>query len=158
MLFAVTFAAVAVTAAQDIFEIVTPATTRAALREIELSQYTEFGDAAAELLSVQLIRGYTVSGSGGTAFTPLSLLNHAGKRAAVVTAEINNTTVANTGTAEVLRASSFNVASGWWYRPPADERIILEVSSRLVVRITAPADSVTMNGTLIFEELGRIPS
>jgi hypothetical protein len=31
-------------------------------------------------------------------------------------------------------------------------------AQKLVVRITAPADSLTMNGTLVFEEVGQFPA
>ena len=157
-LFAVTFSAVAVSAAQDLFELVAAASSKLVLREVRLGQYSDFGDAAAELLSVLIIRNYTTSGSGGSAFTPLPFNGISGARVAVTTAEINNTTVATAGTPETMVADSFNIATGWLYRPPADERIILEPSKRLVVRVTVPADALTMNGTLIFEEIGKIPS
>ena len=47
-----------------------------------------------------------------------------------------------------------NVAPGWRYVPVPDKRFVLETEQRLVVRITAPADEVTLNGTLVFEEIG----
>jgi hypothetical protein len=33
-------------------------------------------------------------------------------------------------------------------------RIVLERDQRLVVRISAPADEITLNGSLVFEEVG----
>jgi hypothetical protein len=72
--------------------------------------------------------------------------------------EINNTTVANTGTPKVLIADAWNIQAPYLWQAPEDPdhpgNIILEQSGRLVVRITAPADSITMNGTLIWEEIG----
>jgi len=153
-IYVATFAAVAVTAAQDVFEIVAPANSRVAIREIRLGQYSDPGDAQAEMLSVQIIRGYTVSGSGGSTATPVNVAGHSGALASTVTVEINNTTVANTGTGVVLCADSFNVMGGWRFYPVPEERPIITNSARLVVRITAPADSLTMNGTIVFEELG----
>lgn len=150
---------VAVAAAQDVFEITAPATASVLIHDIKLGQYTDFGDAAAEILSVQVIRGFTVSGSVGTAATPANLQSWAAAATAVV--EINNTTVANTGTGVVLISDTFNIAAGWSLRdvlslPNSDGRpkqgIWLDAGERLVVRITAPADSITMNGTLVFEE------
>jgi len=154
MIFTATFAAVAVSAAQDLWEIVAPSTTPVALREIRLGQYTDFGDAAAELLSIQIIRGYTTSGAAGAAVTPVNL--RPWSRIAAATVERNNTTVAQDGTGAVLLADTFNVASGWWYRPPAEEFIFLNPSQRLVVRMTAPADEITMTSTIVFEENPRV--
>jgi hypothetical protein len=73
--------------------------------------------------------------------------------------EINNTTVANTGTPDELISDTMNIAAGWWWEAPRDrdgrvQGIQVKPSQRLVVRITAPADALTMNGTLVFEELG----
>jgi hypothetical protein len=150
MIYTATFAAVAVSAAQDLWELVAPANTKVALREIRLGQYTDFGDAAAELLSIQIIRGYTTTGSGGAAATPASLAPWTVAATSVVAR--NNTTVAQDGTGLVMLADTFNIASGWWYRPPAQEFILLQASQRLVVRMTAPADSITMSSTIVFEE------
>lgn len=156
-IFVATFAAVAVTAAQDVFEIVAPASSRLLIREIRLGQYSDPGDAQAEMLSVQIIRGYTTSGSGGGSVTPVNLSPVSGAAAATATVERNNTTVAADGTGAVLLADTFNVMGGWRYYPVPEERIEVGVSQRLVVRITAPADSLTMNGTLVYEEIGKVP-
>lgn len=142
-------AAVAVTAAQDVFEIVAPTTHIIDLREVRISQYSDAGDAAAELLSVQILRGYTTSGSGGS--TP-TLYSPQGAGSPAGTYEANNTTVAQTGGGKIALADSFNIAAGWWYRPPADERIQVQPGERVVVRITAPADSLTVNASLVVEE------
>lgn len=161
--FTATFSAIAVTAAQDVFELVAPANARVRVRKIFIGQYSDAGDAAAEMLSVQVIRDYTVAGSGGAAVTPANL--QPWSRAAGASVARNNTTVANTGTPLVLIAETFNVQAGWLWAPSPpdprhrpsydDEYIYLEAGSRLVVRITAPVDSITMNGTLVFEEISK---
>lgn len=155
VIFSASFSAVAVSAAQDLFELVAPnASGYVTLREIRIGQYSDAGDSEAELLSIQLIRGYTTSGSGGASVTPVNL--RPWSRAATATVERNNTTVAQDGTGSIIIADAFNVQGGWWYRPPQDERIYLKgtvaAQARLVCRITVPADAVTMNGTMIFEE------
>jgi len=150
MIFSATFAGVAVTAAQDVWELVAPATTKVRLRELRVAQYSDAGDAEAELISIQVIRGNTTTGTGGTTVTPVNLRSWS--RAATATVKRNNTTVAANGTAAVLIADTFNVASGFWYRPPVEEMIYLDNGERLVVRITAPADALTTSSTLIFEE------
>jgi hypothetical protein len=159
--FTATFSAVAVTAAQDIFSILAPATCRVRIRDIKLMQYSDFGDAQAEILSVLLIYGNTVAGSVGTAVTPNNL--HPWTSAvATATVRANDTTPASGGTPLTLVADGWNVASGWSLRDSlrlSDDRINLptegiwiERGGRLCVRITAPADSLTCNGTLVFEE------
>lgn len=150
------FSAVAVTAAQDVFEITATGASlqdsRVKIREIRIGQYSDFGDAQAEILSVTVIRGFTTTGSGGSTITPVadSSLRHA----ADSTVKANNTTVAVNGTGVTLIADTMNVAAGWVWQAATDMRdvICLAGAERLVVRITAPADSLTMNGTIVFEE------
>lgn len=155
-IYVATCAAVAVTAAQDVFELVTHATSRVRIKEIRLGQYTDFGDAAAEMLSVLVIRGNATSGSGGSTATPVNLSPLSGALAAVTVVEINNTTVASTGSPVTLVADAWNIQRGWLWRARCkEEEIEVGVSSRLVVRITAPADSITLNGTIVFEETGK---
>ena len=149
-----TFSAVAVTLAQDLFEITAPTASPVEIREITIGQYSDFADAQAELISIQLIRGYTVSGSGGSTLTPATRTGFTSATAAASVVKANNTTVANTGTASILVADSFNVAAGWVYRPLRREGIVIRPGIRLVCRITAPVDAITMNGTIVFDELG----
>ena len=150
-IFSATISATAVTAAQDVFSILAPDNKRVKIREVVLSQYTDFGDAAAEIISVLVVRGYTTVGSGGSAITPLNF-DPTGRSASAIVRK-NDTTVAQDGTAAILRATSWNIQSEWLYIPDQSERAILMPNQRLVVRITAPADSITLNATLVFEEL-----
>jgi hypothetical protein len=151
--FSATFNAVNVTAAQDVFEIAAPADSMVLIREIVLGQYSDAGDAQDELLSILLIRGHTTTGSGGSTPTPVNFYPRS--RAALSTVKCNDTGVAANGTTATLVADAFNVRAGWVHRPP-DRRgcIVLDKGQRLVARITAPVDALTMNGTLIFEEVG----
>lgn len=150
-----TFTAVAVTAAQDAFEITADTTTRVKIREVMLGQYSDAGDAQAELLSVLFIRGNTVTGSGGSTVTPANISGHTGALSAVSVVKANNTTVATSGTTKTLRAEAWNVQTPYIYAPEEDEYLILEAGQRLCIRLTAPADSLTMNGTMTFEEYGQ---
>lgn len=152
--YALTFdhAASPATAAFDAFEIVAPADATVMIHSVYLGQITDMGDAAAESVAVQFIKGYTTSGSvGGTAVTnPLETQYPA----AGSTTEVMNTTVANTGTAVVLHQDTWNIQLPYQYRPTPEERLILSPSQRLVVRVGSHADAFTIGGTLIFEELG----
>ena len=147
------FENVAVTAAQDFFELSPADDKPIAIHAAFLSQATETGDAAEEMLRVEIIRGYTSSGSGGSSATPAPL--NPNDAAAGCAAEVNNTTVANTGTAVILHAESFNERVGWAFIPTPEMRpMASQANTTIVVRLLgAPADSVTMSGTLYFEEL-----
>lgn len=149
--YSVVFSAVAVTAAQDIFEI-TPADDKPVnILGLFIGQSSDAADAQDEMLQVSIIRGFTASGSGGSAATPAPLDNI--DTAAGFTAEVNNTTVANTGTSATLHTDTFNVRAGYqiWFPPECYPRAT-QANTTLVVRITAPADSLTMSGTLYVQE------
>lgn len=150
-MYSVIFSAVAVSAAQDLFEI-TPADDKpVSIVGLEIGQSSDAGDAADELLQISIIRGFTASGSGGSAPTP-GVLDPI-DTAAGFTAEVNNTTPANTGSSVTLMTTTFNVRAGylnWW--PPECRPQASQANTTIVVRITAPADAVTMSGTLYVME------
>jgi hypothetical protein len=154
-IYTVNFAAVSLAAAQDLFEI-TPADDKPIeIVGLFLSQtgVADVGDAAEEMLRVQIIRGYTSSGSGGSAPTPVPVKRN--DVAAGFTAEVNNTTVATTGTAVIIHADAFNVRAGyanWW--PDGTEPSAAQGDTTIVVRlVAAPADAITVSGTLYVREL-----
>jgi hypothetical protein len=149
-----TFSAVAVTDDQDCFEIIPADDKSVIIHACYLSQSTDVGDAAEEMVAVNIIRGFTAGGSGGSAFTPLPLA--ASGQAAGFACEINNTTIATTGTSQIMHAEAFNIRAGWNYIPTPETRIAAsQANTSLVVRILAnPADSLTMYGALYVEELG----
>jgi hypothetical protein len=142
------------TAAQDLFEI-SPADDKPVyLCGLTLDNVgADVGDAAEELIRINIIRGFTTSGSGGSAPTPQPL-NSTIDAAAGFTAEVNNTTVANTGTTGHL------MALGWNIRVPLREFWPQELwpgasqaNTTIVVRSASTlADAVTMSGTLFCAE------
>ena len=150
-IYSVVFSAVAVSAAQDLFEI-TPADDKPIeIVGLELGQTSDSGDADDELLQISIIRGFTASGSGGSTPTPAPL--DPIDTAAGFTSEVNNTTVANTGTSVTLWTTTWNVRAGyinWW--PPEARPAASQANTTIVVRTTAPADALTMSGTLYVRE------
>ena len=161
--FSAAFSAVAITAAQDLFEIVAPANSRVRLLEIDIGQYSDFGDAQAEILSIAVHRGHTVSGSGGSTITPANLNPYGAGAGSTV--EANNTTVATTSGA-LLWATGWHIQAGFLWSPVEHaprgviafrRHIVIKPSQRLVIRITAPNDSLTTNGSILFEEIGKSP-
>ncbi|GAA4226115.1 hypothetical protein GCM10022254_10040 [Actinomadura meridiana] len=153
MMYTAQFSGVAVSAQQDLFEVVAPSDAVVILHQLVVSQTTETGDAQEEGLLIQLKRGATTSGSSGASVTPVPL--QAGFTAAGSTVEANNTTKASSGTIVTLHSEAWNVRAPFVWLPPPEARIVVSPSARLTVELgTTPNDSITMAGTLVFEELG----
>jgi|CXWL01.1.fsa_nt_gi hypothetical protein len=153
-LYVAVFRAVAVTAVQDFFEISPAANKPCRIVRLKLSQYSDAGDAADELLSYSIFRvpATATSGSGGS--TPaISPVDSTGQAAGCVV-EANNTTVATTsGTLVELLADTFNIRTGLDLPIEPEIRPQAVNATLLVVRLNAaPADSLTMNGCAWIEE------
>ena len=164
--FTATGSALAVSAAaHDMFWLKASSVNSIAIRRIHLGQYSDPGDAEAEMLSVQAIRGYTTSPSGGAACTPRAADTRRPAFGAEGTGEecrVNDTTVATTGTPHILAAEAFNVMGGWYWRVPDGDHLLPRKLSRAIwiapgetfaLRITAPADALTMNVSVDFDEM-----
>lgn len=148
------FENVAVTAAQDFFEL-GPATNKPiAIHGYGLHQTSDTGDAAEEILRISLVRGHTTSGSGGSTMTPVPLASSADTASGDTTIEINNTTIASTA-GSTLYVHGMNVRAGLevWF-PPEARPVASAADTTIVLRLlAAPADSLTMGGWIVFEEL-----
>lgn len=153
-IYTIEFEGTAVTAQVDFFEL-TPADDKPIeIVGLFLSQSSDTGDAASEILRYRVIRGHTTSGSGGSAPTPRPL--NRSDAAAGFTAETLNTTIASAGTTHNLHSGCFNIAVGenLWL-PEGCEWEASQADTTLVVRLmAAPADSLTMSGTLYVREQG----
>lgn len=140
------------TASDAVFYVVAPADSRVRIREIRLGQYTDFGDAAAEILNIRLLRSSSsLATAGGTALGPLNVKPWARAAGAIVT---SGPTAQATAGSECVVADTMNIAAGWWYYPPDCEKISVEAGGSFAVWVTDPADSLTLNGTIVFEETG----
>lgn len=158
-MYVVQFSAVAVTAAQDLFELKATAAKGLILHECKITQDSDAGDAQSEQLRFTLKRaaGTYTSGSGGSA--PAFEKVHSGDAAAAVTAEANNTTraAAGTGTLTTLFPDGENIHNGWHHQPTPECRFDALAGTSpeaLIVGLeSVPADSLTMNGYAIVEEV-----
>lgn len=154
-MYAAVFEDVAVTAAQDFFEI-DPATDKPVIiHGFGLYQSTDLADAAEEILRISIVRGHSTSGSGGSTFTPTPLGSSADTAAGDTTVEINNTTIASTAGVTVY-VHYFNIRAGieMWY-PPEARPAASAANTTIVLRLlAAPTDSLTMGGFIVFEEMG----
>jgi len=150
-MYACPFDAVSVSAAQDFWEV-PPADDKpvyiAGIWLDNVGGTADAADAQEELLRLAIYRGFTTSGSGGSTVTPVPA-NSSIDTAAGATVEINNTTVATT-------SGTLLAAMGWNVRVPFREWFPQEfwvgasqTNTTLLVRlVTAPADAVSMSGTL----------
>ena len=151
-LYTAQFSAVAVSAAQDLFEIVAPSDAIVKIHNIRLGQTSDVGDASEEILLIKLNSGATTSGSGGGSYTPVPI--ELGDAAFGGTCEINNTTQAADGTIVTHHAWPWNVRGPFEIIFEPETRPVLSPSRRCVLTIPAPADALTMMGTITFEEIG----
>lgn len=154
-IYTVCFENVSVAAAQDFFEISPADDKPVALLGLTLDNVggtADAGDAQEELVRLLIRRGHTVSGAGGSAPTPATVRSNTA--AAGFAAEVNNTTIANTGTTVDL------MALGWNVRVPLREFWPEELcpsatqgNTTIVVRLlSTPADPILMSGTLYVAE------
>lgn len=151
------FKEIAVTAAQDLFEIACPTDAITVIHEWEVSQKTEVKDAEEEMLTLTTNRGVgtVTSGSGGASVTPQQISD--GDTAYGGTVERNNTTImaVGTGTLEELEVYEWNVRIPLRQVYTPETRPIISPGNRWTLELeTAPADSVTISGRIIFEEVG----
>lgn len=140
-------------AAFDAWELAAAANKPCKIKRIVIGQTSDVGDAAEEVLTASVIRGHTTSGSGGSSVTPQPLDDV--DAAAGLVAEVMNTTIASAGSAETQHIISWNIRVGLDHVfPPGSEPKVHVVTSndRTVVRISAPADAVTIAGYLEVEE------
>lgn len=146
-------AATAVTAQIDVFEIQPADDKPVCIHGIRIWQTTDLGDAQEEIIGVQVLRGYTTSGSGGG--TPTKDPHSPNDTTAGFTAECRNTTLATTTTAKVVFGDAWNVRVPYAYDfLPEDRPIASQADTTIVVRLmAAPADSLTMFASMTVEEL-----
>lgn len=152
------FKAVAITAAQDLFEVKSSATALTIVHGFSLFQTTDLGDAAEEVLRLTTNRGSgtVTSGSGGS--TATMNVKVRGQTAWGGTVEVNNTTVLAVGTGTLLNDIEH---LGWNIRipmfhlwTPEQRPIILPGEYWTLELEAAPADSVTVSGTIYLEQIG----
>lgn len=142
------------TAQVDLLEATAHATRPLTMVELHLSQSTEVGDAQEEQLVIQFKSGQTTSGSGGNSVTPLPNDAPSGLAAGFV-AETHNTTKASGGTIVTHGQWAWNVRGPLDLNETDLGQVILASARRMTVELaTTPADSVTIGGYAVFQEVG----
>ena len=149
------FNAVAATVQVDFFELIGTASKILEVHEVRLSQHTDYGDAAEEIVQVLVRRGVgSTTGTGGTqAAVPTKL--ETGLPTAGFTFDYMNTTKMTAGTRDILLSTAWNIRGEFLYLPTPECRIILAPSERFTVELaTTPIDSITFNGSMVVAEIG----
>lgn len=162
--YSIPIVATAVSAAIDLYEVTAGTGKPFRLVELVIGQSSDYGDAQAEGLAVQIKRASTgfTSGSGGSSATPVP--HRSGSNAFSGVAETCNTTqaIAGGGTLTTLRAEAFNVQGGYQYLQPEpeddqgnDERMayLFAPGETCIVSMTLPADAITVSATAVIEEV-----
>lgn len=148
-IYSASFTEVAVSAQQDLFQIEANSVP-AIIHAVFLSQTSDLGDAASEGLSI-LIRRVTDAVTNDIAEVTLD----GGDAAANADLAVNETTELVTG-ATTIHSEAWNILTPFVYLPPPELRPIVQIGNVITVNLnTTPADSITMSGTLYFEELGN---
>lgn len=151
-IYTIPIAPAALTALQDLFAIVSGTNRSTRLVGCHLFQTSDLGDAAEEILRLRIRSGQTTVGSGGTAPTPIPV--DTGDAAASFTARINDTTQASAGTIVTHAELGWNIRmdKDWWL--PSQYQFLFLGGRRWTFELpAAPADSLTLGGTLWVEEL-----
>lgn len=138
----------------DLFTLEASADSRVRVRGVNLGQQSTSPDDLRQL-HVQLLRGATDAPSTSP-ITPTHVAGWSNAPAADSDVSGPSTDLASTTSASLLYADAFDEA-GWCYKPHEHEQPILDVSQRLHVRVSAPESSMSLSGTLTFEEIGKIP-
>lgn len=151
--------AVQASTAFDVFELTTPATCVAKIKEVVIGfdGTADFGDALAGGLDVRFVRGSGTTNNGSGGSTPTPVPHETGDAAAEVTVEAANTTPDTTATLTSLREEPFNAQVGFRYTPPEGLEYVMAPSERFIVRIPRnPTNEYTtcMYASITHEEIG----
>lgn len=140
----------------DFIEIVPADDKPAYLCGMMISQGSDTGDTAEELLRLTVIRleATVTSGSGGSTVTPRLVSNSGAAFGGTV--EMDNTTVATSSGSELLLAAyQFNIRTGlelflppeWWFETAGGTAIVVRLEA-------AVTDELTMSKTFFLAEGG----
>ena len=145
----------AFTTATDLFEV-TPAADRAVvILGLKLGQTTDLQDAAEEVLRIGIYTDVT-AGSTGTSITETPYTNESGVAANTAAVVTNRGTASTGGT--LIDIIPWNIRIPLFWEPPPwapvkFSNIAAEGPVSSFRLLTAPADSITVSGTLIWTEI-----
>jgi hypothetical protein len=137
-------------AAFDMLEVLAATNKGVQLTRMHIGQTSE-PTTEEEQLAVQVIRGYTTTGSGGSTATPVPLDSNDSAMGATV--KTMNTTIASAGSPLTQFDTAMNIRAGLDVPFAPDEAPVILGGERMVVRIGAPTDAVTFRATFWIKEM-----
>lgn len=142
--YTVNFTPTSETVAVDLVALISATNFPIQIRAIRIWQTSDFGDAQAEGLTVNVVRGNTTNGSGGAAGTQVGVSGREGS--ANFTSRVGDTTPASAGTAVTVYSSGWNVQMPFEFVFPEDMMPGTDnTTGQLVIRLGgAPADAITV--------------
>lgn len=147
--YSVQFTAVALTAAADLFELTIATDRPIRIWGWNIFQTTDLGDTSEEVLDLTLQRAVT-AGSGGSSVTPVALNDR--DASAGTTCNRTVTTAHTSGTVLLRRGWNVRIPEEYWFTPETAPKIDT-AADPVTLTLTAPADPITVSGSLIFEEV-----
>lgn len=152
--YTVTFTPTSETVAVDLIAIAAADDIPVKIRAIRVWQTSDFGDAQAEGLTINLVRGNTTNGSGGAVGTN-SALSGSHEAAASFTSRVGDTTAASAGTPITVWSDGWNVQLPYSFVFPDDMmRGTDQGAGQLVLRLGgAPADAITVGAQIDVVEM-----
>lgn len=153
--YTISFENVTVSVAQDFFSVKAADDKPLKLHAVKLVQFSDVGDAQEEMLRLQIVRGNTTIGSGGTNPTMRPVLSSSPAAGPTTNVRVNDTTKVSGGTGVVLDTDGMNIRIPYLWLPTPEMQIqTTETDGFLAVQlVAAPADALTMSGTMYLEEL-----
>lgn len=148
----------AVTVAIDVFAFLAAAQKPIYIEEFTMWQTSDFGDAQDEVIGLEICRGNTTVGSGGSTALLTGVWDDSAIGTALsATTRCRDTTQATAGTVQHLHYDGWNVRAPYIWTPPSDDWRPFSSSTTkyLCIRLlAAPVDSITMNASCLIRELG----
>jgi hypothetical protein len=151
--YTVSFEAVTVTAAQDLFQILGAASRVCRIIRVAVSEVsTTLATAQMLELRCRFLPATVTNGSGGS--TPTPRKTDPGDAAATFTAFANNTTPATSnGTAVVIEENGCHIYSGYDYAFPTPP-IVGPAEAFTFELLSTVTGTVKLSGTVLVEEIG----
>lgn len=156
--YTISFSNISIAAQQDFFSFQPAANKPVVIHEVRISNVAiaaQSGDAHEEMLGIEICRGNTTIGSGGTNPTAQPIRTSAAAFGPTTNVRANDTTKVTGGTRTLLVADGFNSRTGWLYQPVPEDRIVSMNGDNFVAvqLVTTPSATIAMSGTLVVEEL-----
>lgn len=143
--------AVAVTAAQDLYEVLSPADSTTKLWEIHVSQSGSTTSTQVRM-TLKYVTGAPTSGSGGSTITPSPV--SPGDAAYGGTVERNNTVRISGGTSTTKIDEGFNFLNGFEWIATSEKTAYEASPSTYLVLGLETVVTMTLQGYLVLEEIG----